>query len=234
MDETLIDNTIIEETFDDIKLPSESTGKTFIVDEIESQEDLVKAYNDLKAKTAEVTGDPVAKEVPEELFNTYQERFVANNGTLGESDYAELAEKGYTKEFVDTYIAGVQQKNEAELTAIIAPYGTLEDLSEAKEYAKSNWSQEKIEMYNRALQTSSPDVQAIVLGNLIAESKRAAAGTVDNGPILQTKQAPAAIQGYESKADMLKDMRSPLYNKDAQYTRKVKAKLLKSDQSKWY
>jgi len=212
----------------EVTLPSEEAA-----DELSqlSKEELIAKLKEQTTKEEDTTNT----EVPQTIVDEFTNRFNANNGSFTEQDYSDLAAKGYSKEFVDTYVAGVQAKERAYYESVLEPYGGMKEYADAIVYAQSNWDAEQVATYNKALSTADEATTKLLVSSLMKEFKSSKVQPTENGPITQTTQPRVTIsKGYETKSDMVKDMNDPRYGKDASYTAKVEEKLINTDTGAWY
>lgn len=229
------------------KLPSDqSEDDELLAGKYKTAEELEKAYKELEKKLGEKPKEEPKEEsedeegskkiepIPDEVFQTYAERYRVNQGKLSEEDYKELAEQGYDADFVDTYIAGVIAKNKAKGEAILSELGTnMDEYQQAVEWAKTNWTAEQQKEYNDALASTTEKGSKFIVKGLIDEYMKNKGNT--NQPIhSNTGLRQASTGGYSTKSDYLKDAQDPRYDKDPAYRAKVEAKVAQTDMSKWY
>lgn len=220
--------------------PTEGEGEVSLPSEIIEDELSALSKEELLAKlreqAKETPPEPTEGDVvPSTIVDEFTTRFNANDGKFTEQDYVDLEAKGYSKEFVDTYVAGVQAKERAYYEGLLEPYGGMKEYADAIVFAKETWDTKQIETYNKALATADEATTQLLVSSLIKEYKSSKVTPTEKGPITQTTQPRAtSVQGYETKSDMTKDMNDPRYGKDASYTSKVEAKLLATDTAAWY
>ena len=94
----------------DTNLPSE-TGD-MIDGKFKSQDDLLAAYHALQTKlgggpdVSTVDETPEQSEVPTDIVNEFANK-IQEQGGITPDIYSELAQRGYSKQFVDTYVSGL-------------------------------------------------------------------------------------------------------------------------------
>jgi hypothetical protein len=156
-------------------------------------------------------------------FQALSEEY-ATNGQLSDETYKTLEGKGFPKNVVDAYIAGqhalaAQWDNTGYEVA-----GGQEQFNKMAEWAKSALSQEEKVALNAAM--SGP-------GTTVEQMKLAVAGLRQKYESANGK-APGLIQGgtggdsqagYQSRAQMVTDMKDPRYAKDPAFRKQVEAKL---------
>lgn len=230
------------------ELPSEGTEVDFSKYEGVSREDIIRQ---MEAKATPPTEEPPKEEVPPteeppkeetppidgittEIFDDYASRYEANGGKLTEEDYAELAEKGITKEVADDRVNYEIYKNEQALKAGLAPYGSSDDIPDAIEWARANWTVEQREAFNKAVDSSEGAAQYAIVGGLLQQFV-ASQGKVEGKPIHgKGTPPPAKVSGYATKTEYMKDANTPAYDNDPSYRAQVEAKLAITDMDAWY
>ncbi|MCI4436673.1 MAG: hypothetical protein JHC33_07700 [Ignisphaera sp.] len=219
-------------TFDNIVLPSEQVEDE---DAKLTPDELLAAYKALKATSKDPVIDPAAP-ANENFAEVLTEKYKTNNGVFTEQDYTELAAKGYTKEFIDTYISGAKAAEQVKIEAMISEVGTIEDYSAALLYASTAWNKDQIDTFNGALDGANDATTKMLITMLVKEYKGAtAAPAAPNAPITTTTSPRASgnVTGYESKSDMTKDINDSRYQSDSAYREKVNQKMYLTDMSAW-
>lgn len=226
---------------------------SWLPEKFKSPEDLAKSYAELEKKLggAPKKAEEPPKEQPkkgEELKITPKEEtkqdaeatlqevglkmdeFEAEfteKGALSEESYGKLEAKGIPKAMVDAYIAGqqalAQQQTDMLLTETI---GGRDVFQKAVEWAAVNMDPQDVAEYNEAVKSKNPTAIKLALKNL----KVAYEGSMGNPPkLLQGDRSAASVDTYESKAQLVEDMRNPMYKKDPAFRAKVEAKLARSN-----
>lgn len=150
--------------------------------------------------------------------------FVA--GGLTEASYAKLAAKGIDKATVDQFLGGVKAQAEATTAAyaneVMAAAGSPEKYTELVAWAAGALSETEIQAYNEAVNSGNAKLAAFAVAGLQARY------TVANPaePTLINQGTPSGgVAGYDSWAQVTKDMRDPQYAKDPAYRAKVTERL---------
>lgn len=185
--------------------------------------DAETAFNDMVA-------DAANRGLSTERFNEIAAEYNAN-GKLSEAAYAELAKVGYTKAFIDSYVAGQEAQANAYVTSVInyaggqAKFDAILTHLNATDPSTSEALVQAIESRNLGT------VKALI--NLAAKSQvktfgKPAARTLTSKA--KPAAAPAAKQaeGFAGRADMIKAMSDRRYGVDAAYTRSVEQKVINS------
>lgn len=212
---------------EEVVLPSETKEEN-----APTQEQLLEAYNKMKEAEKKVE----TTEVPANVVESFTKKYLENGG-FTEADYKELAAKGYSKDFVDTYVQGVQAKEVQAFETELKPFGNMNDFNTAVQWAANTWSKEQIESFNKAISTTDAKTQAFIAGSLIKEMKMTSTtNTVNTNQPIHTNTAPRNVsnEGYSTKSEMVKDMNDPRYTTDNAYRARVEQKLIATDTKQWY
>lgn len=208
-----------------------------IAGKFKSQEDLLKAYQELEKKQsqantdapeepkADTEADKASSEPADEGSFTatkYEEEFV-NNGSLSDSSYAELESKGFTRDQVDSYIRGQQAYAESVRNSIYDSVGGQENYMETINWASENLSPEIIADYNDAVDKMD---QARILRNLEYMSLKRGQSAPREARRLEGNAPASGIQPFSNKNEWQRAMTDRLYGKDAKYTNMVDQRYL--------
>lgn len=161
------------------------------------------------------------EEAPKEPMTDFSafEAEYAEKGELSEESYKALADAGYAKGLVDNYIEG--QKAIAAQRSYMAydAAGGQENFAQMQEWAKDGMSKAEIEAFNTAVEGSPEEMLQAVRGlrsRFEAEYGR--------DPKLLGGRPAGAVQGFESRAQMVAAMRDPRYSKDPAFRAQVERK----------
>lgn len=151
-------------------------------------EALLKSYAALESAqsqdTSSTTGETTQQQPnttdkePTSQFSPFFTEF-AEKGELSEDSYAKLAQQGFTKEVVDTYIKGAKSSTEESSAAIMSSVGGEEAFKSIQTWAAAN-------------KESNPEV---------AELVKSYNDAIDSGNVGVVKLALAAIQQAQTKAE---------------------------------
>lgn len=201
-----------------------------IAGKFKSQEDLLKAYQELEKKqSAPKEEAPVEQKADikadtEGSFSAtkYEQEFVAN-GSLSDDSYAELASKGFSRQQVDAYIKGQQAYASSIQADIYGSVGGQEQYVDLINWASDNVEPETIKEYNDAVDAMD-----------LARMKR----TLEYMNLKRGQSAPrearrlegntpvGGVQPYSNKNEWQRDQTNRLYGKDAKYTNMVDQRYL--------
>lgn len=156
-----------------------------------------------------------------------------SNGSLSEESYAELAEHGYPKDLVDTYIAGLKARAaEGQALGEKAQADIYEAAGGEKKYNDLiDWAEKKLstgekESYNKAVNTGDTGVIKLAVQGLVAKYEQ----TYGREPKLVKGSGGGKMEskGYDSQQEMIQAMSDPRYGRDAKYTKDVEEKTVNS------
>ncbi|WEU68277.1 capsid assembly scaffolding protein [Escherichia phage vB_Ec_Tarrare] len=159
-----------------------------------------------------------------------QQEYETEDGISAKS-YAELAEIGYTKAFVDSYIRG-QEALVEQYVASVMEYAGGRDKFEALYTHLETHNAEAAQTLETALENRDlATVKAII--NLAGESRAKAFGrkparSVASKAVPSKPQAPKR-EGFASRGEMIKAMSDPRYRTDSAYRRSVEQKVIDSN-----
>ena len=215
-----------------------------------SQEDLLKAYEELQKKMGSKTDEdeeeddeaPVQEEAaadeeegaaPNDAILSRAAQEYSEGGQLSDEAIEELSKmdsKDLIKAYVDFYSRSAQQYQQAqvgdaELSKIKDIAGGEESYGEMISWAAENLDPAEIESFNSV--TDSGNVQAIRFA-VEALNNRYKAANGDERPMISGKASRSTPQGYRSQAELARDIANPLYQSDPAFRADVEAKLKRS------
>lgn len=193
------------------KQPDEPNPEKQLENDIQTQ---IKAEEDVKKDLAAkgVDFDAVAKE------------FEAT-GTLGEETLAKLEKAGYPRSVVDAYIAGMAATAARFEQQVYEYAGGKEDFQQMANFIQS-LGNEYVNAFNKVIETGDLTQIRIAINGFKAQMT-AKYGTA-NRSLLGRGATSAPVQGFVSRAEMVKAMSDPRYLRDPQYTREVQEKTMLS------
>jgi hypothetical protein len=230
----------------EVTLPSDQ--ETFEVPEKfqgKSMEDVVKAYMELEkmkgggqeVSQGEEETPPSTEEGSNEEPNDpakdldvtkYIEKF-EKEGALSEEDYAELQEKGFSKEQVDEEIEYRQWKQEKAIRSVLEPIGLdLDGFKDLTVWVQENRAPEEVQAINEALASSSVPAQQAIIKGLLADYK-----SEPTGPIHTNEPQARPSKGYANESEFMADISNPSYQHDKSYIKAVEQKLSMTDTTQW-
>ena len=214
------------------EMPEKFAGKT--------AEEIAKSYLELEAfknKEAEPPKENEDEEPPKDNATTTAdliEEYAARGTDLTEEDYQVLEEKGYSKRQVDLYKAGYNAEQAQKAAELLTTAGTTADeASNAANWARENWSDERVASYNKAIESASPDVQVQMI-QMLTEQFRTAGTKPPQADPLHSNSTPApTAKGYTSMEQLVADQSDPRYDQrsfkfDPAFYKAVRDKAAKS------
>ena len=160
-------------------------------------------------------------------FDTLQGEYNELGG-LSEDAYGALAEKGFSKDLVDTWIKGQEAINTEYQTAVFDVVGGEESYKEMISWAADSLSPQEIAAYDRAVDSGDIDMVKLAVSGLTQKYQ----SVEGSDPSLIGGQSTSSTGGtYESWAQVTSDMRDPRYESDPSYRQTVANKLARSNVS---
>ena len=205
-----------------------------IAGKFRSQDDLVKAYEELQKKLGqprEEAGKPTEAEAPDAdtdepkaeqaegavSVTKYEQEF-AENGSISDKSYTELQKLGFSRSQVDTYIQGQQAYANSVRDQIYGSVGGQEAYSELIGWVSSNMDPAAIKEYNEAVDAMD---QPRIMRSLEYMSLKYGQSTPREARRLEGDSPAGGLQPYANKNEWQRDMTSRLYGKDAKFTKLV-------------
>jgi hypothetical protein len=223
-----------------------------IAGKFKSQDDLVKAYEELQRKLGQDTPEEAEEsseettETPEEEPESEEEVSEASaavtraseaylsNGELTEESIEELS-KLDSKDLIKAYMTQYAANQEAAKTqavtadaerAILDSVGGQESYQQMVQWAAGNLDPAEVESYNQV--TNSGNVAAIKFA-VEALSNRYKAAEGYEAPLVTGKKAPSSdAKSFRSHAELSRAIADPRYRNDPAYRSDVEARLARS------
>ena len=140
---------------------SEEEGEEEVTEQNESETDYHQIYGDGLAEVLDEVGID-----PEDITNRFME-----NGNISDDDYTKLAEGGFSRQVIDTYLDGVRSQGnveeiaKGEISGIKQIAGGEQGYERMKSWANENLSQEEIVAFDNLTATASaPAIKLAVQG----------------------------------------------------------------------
>ena len=195
-----------------------------IAGKYKTQEELVAAYKELEKKLGEQPAAADAISEPATEPNAASEPAVNEpDFDISKYEYKELADRGFTKEIVDNYIEGRKATAQKEEQEILQAAGMSADtFTQARDWALENLSQDEMTAFNNIVSTGDKMSVAFALQGLYAKYQKA-----NPQPAQKVKTLAGAVSkpGYESWAQVTRDMSDPRYHKDPAFRKSVEERL---------
>lgn len=165
--------------------------------------------------------------------DTITQDFYNNGEQLSDEWYGKLAEAGYPRELVDTYVKGLQAQNAsakdegaAIAQEVYSVAGDEGNFKQMMDYFEANGGTQHADRYNAALQSQDVSSLKAAVADMYVEY-RAAEGVE---PVRRVAAADggSGVGVYRSFAEMKADMANPKYRHDPAFRKDVEAKALRS------
>lgn len=222
---------------DEVKfeMPEKFAGK--------SAEEIAKSYLELEAlknepPKEETPKEPTDEEPPKDDATATAdliEEYASRGTDLTEEDYQTLEEKGYSRKQVDIYKAGVEAQNAQAAAATMEKAGTTPDeIGNAAEWARANWSEDRVAQFNEAITTASEAIQVQMLQMLTEQYRAVGITPQSTDPIHSNSKPTPKTEGYTSMEQLIADQSDPRYDQrsfrfDPAFYAAVRAKAGKSN-----
>lgn len=218
----------------------------WLPEKFKSAEDMAKAYSELEKKmssgqqeteTKETIEEPnldsqaEATEVAEVLdkaglnFENFQNEYDQTGG-LSEAAYADLEKAGFSKQLVDSWIAGQEALANDMTESVFQTVGGEAQYNDMMEWAAQNLPPSEIEAYNSAMDGGDINLTRLAVNGLAARY-RAEVGSEPK--LVQGETAGTSGGSFQSAAELTAAMRDPRYQKDPAYRKTVADKLARSN-----
>ena len=234
------------------QVEDEQVNPELIGGKFKSQDDLLKAYNELQKKLGQETPEEgtepaeepteATEEVPAEepVEETEADSVILRasaayeeTGDLSEESIEELAKldsKDLIKAYLKQYQANAAKQQQAQLAD--AEVASLKQLAggdqaytEMITWASSNLGAEEIEAFNSATSSGNAAAARFAIESL---KGRYTAAEGYEAPLVTGRKSAPAVTGYRSNAELARDIADPRYHSDPAFRADVEAKLSRS------
>ena len=151
-----------------------------------------------------------------------------STGSLGDKSYQQLEDAGISRQYADTYIAGVKALGEQIGNNVKSSVGGDAEYSNMVEWAKANYNQDQIQAYDKAVNSGDVNTAIMAAKGLRSDYTNTAGseGTTYGG----TQAEPEGSgQVFRSNAEVTAAMKDPRYEYDTAYRQDVLNRLERSD-----
>lgn len=203
-----------------------------------SQEELVKAYEELQRKMGSQGSEQAVEEQPAEqpapeldeggLIQKASEKAIdidaltaefQQNGELSEATVEALTKRGIPREMVDAYIAGQQALADTAVDTLANTVGGREELARTLEWAGENLSDAEIDAYNEAMKAGNFGATKALLRGIRA-AYEAEVGQAPRG-VAGERGGVAGLRPFGSDAEMNAAIADPRYETDPAFRDEV-------------
>ena len=191
---------------------------------------LAKSYTELEKKQSQPKQDQpeTAEEAVEQagLDLAALNKEYADNNKLADSSYAALEKAGINRATVDSYIAGQHALAQQAQASAYEITGGKDNYMAMSEYAKANLTPDALQSYNTAVNSPDKSTRDLAVRGLYAQYS-AESGSGNN--LVMGKGNKVQSSGYQSKEQMIADMKKPEYTSDPAFRAEVQAKVAASN-----
>lgn len=182
-----------------------------------------------EADTGDTDGDDTTDDdgpaTPAEAFAALTERFT-ENGSFDEDDYGLAEQAGYSREMVDSYMAGQEALAAAATHQITEAAGGKDHMDRMFAWAKTSMPAADIDRFNAHFQGNDITSAVIAMEQLKGRYEKAVGS---NSKLLSGRSAGGnASDGFESWAQVTAAMSDPRYRTDKAYVASVAGRLSRS------
>ena len=161
------------------------------------------------------------------------EHFQKNNGTLTDEMYEQLNKAGLNKTLVDSYLEGVRAQsgienapeaavlNEQEIAEVKSIAGGEDGYEALMNWASDNMSDADAKNFDEVIETGNKAAVTFAIKALMGQYEDAVGRDSD----LVTGKKSTKGETYRSMAEVVRDMKNPLYDNDEAYRDDVRIKL---------
>jgi hypothetical protein len=147
-------------------------------------------------------------------------------GQLSEDSYTKLEQAGFPRQLVDAYITGQQALAAQFQNQVFSLVGGEEAYTKMVQWASQNLSDAEKRAFNEVLETG--DLAKVQLAVEALHSRYMKANP--SAPNLLSGQPPtSSVAGYASRAEMIRDMQDPRYEKDPAFRKLVEQRVAVSN-----
>ena len=200
-----------------------------ILGKFKSQEDLIKAYSELE-KAQSSRQDKPSNEQGEEVSEVNVSSAIQNasdafyeNGELSEDNFQALEQSGIPREFVEAYVRGQEATMEAEVSSITNSIGGQENYDAMVQWASANLPEAEVDSYDDIVSTGTTDAATMAVKGMYARYLSENGGSSMN--IAKGGTSGAAIQPFNSNAQVVEAMNDPRYQNDPAYRADVEKRI---------
>ena len=201
-----------------------------ILGKFKSQEDLIKAYSELEKAQSSRQDKPSNEQGEEAVSEANVSSAIQNasdafyeNGELSEDNFRALEQSGIPREFVEAYVRGQEATMEAEVSSITNSIGGQENYDAMVQWASANLPESEVDSYDDIVSTGTTDAATMAVKGMYARYLSENGGSSMN--IAKGGTSGAAIQPFNSNAQVVEAMNDPRYQNDPAYRADVEKRI---------
>lgn len=155
----------------------------------------------------------------------------AENGTISDDSYAALEKAGISREFVDTYVQGLEAIQQVRQSQLFETAGGKAEYEALVKWGSQNLPEAQRNAFDNAVDAAILEGDLTAVTMLVQGVRSQMAGSEPN--LLQTTNSsssnPNGVQPFANQSAMMEAMRDPRYRSDPMYVAEVQARLAISD-----
>ena len=201
-----------------------------ILGKFKSQEDLIKAYSELEKAQSSRQDKPSNEQGEEAVSEANVSSAIQNasdafyeNGELSEDNFRALEQSGIPREFVEAYVRGQEATMEAEVSSITNSIGGQENYDAMVQWASANLPEAEVDSYDDIVSTGTTEAATMAVKGMYARYLSENGGSSMN--IAKGGTSGAAIQPFNSNAQVVEAMNDPRYQNDPAYRADVEKRI---------
>lgn len=156
-------------------------------------------------------------------FQSFYNEYL-QSGQLSDASYQKLEQGGFSRQFINDYIAGQEALAEGYKAQIFGVAGGEQQFQAMANWARAALPPKEIEAFNNVIETGS--MEAVMLAVHGLHAKYVAANGVE--PRLVGGDPGQSVTGFRSHHEMVKAMSDPRYKKDPAYRADVEKRVATS------
>lgn len=231
-DDTDSDETDSEQSVDAER--PEGEAEDFEFTEIgETPKDITSASEQLEAHEQgfnEMVSTAISRGLTEDAVSRIQSEYQSDEG-LTEASYAELAEAGYSKSFVDSYIRGQEALVNQYVDQVMNLVGGRETFNRVYSHLQTTNADAANSLMEAFESRNVGTLKAIMnlAGTSYAKTFGKPAARTLTKVAKQAGPKAVKVEGFESQGEMIKAMSDPRYRSDTKYRQEVEQKVINSN-----
>ena len=218
---------------------TEEVKQEKILGKFNSQEDLIKSYQELEKKLSSNTSAPKTEnknplqaqtktEQPSAISSVFQaaEQEFNETGQISDNTLSSLEKSGLPKQYVDNYLKGLEALGEQFQNKAYSITKGEEQYKAMTDWVANNLTEEEVETFNRGVASDDSTALFTIKGMYARYNTESKEPKINLG---QSSSSNSTGERYESVSQLKEDMKNPLYQKDPAFRQKVELKLSRSN-----
>ena len=190
---------------------------TPILGKFQDYEQLEKAYTELEQRQSQQSNpDP-------STAMTQASDYFTQHGELSEEHYEALGRTGLNRQYVDSYIAGMQAQGQAQAQSYYDQVGGEENYAQMAQWMQQHLPESEINGYNRIMSEGSFEEVSVLMQGMYARYMSATSEAYD-----QLQGGPGDADGpvgFESRGQVMAMLQDPRYETDTAFREEFEYRL---------